>query len=246
MGTWLNRPSFAVYATTCVILSGNLLFVWGYSGFTRAKTKVAINKEDAERVGTKLETTDPPEVARVLRVHANAQATYTRSSYWASCSCSRAAPEPSPRWTSGSSSPRELPTRSSNLAGKQPWRTLAFVAGGVAMIALMGNIVWMVSRGRLDADQRQPPHASPKLAREGTLEAGVLRRGRGGVRCANWWFFDTVSLDGYFVDSSGDMSWAHKDDPEWNGFAADNASTGGALVFGRITYELMASFWPTP
>jgi dihydrofolate reductase len=58
--------------------------------------------------------------------------------------------------------------------------------------------------------------------------------------------FDTVSLDGYFVDASGDMSWAHKDDPEWNGFVADNASTGGTLVFGRVTYELMASFWPTP
>jgi dihydrofolate reductase len=58
--------------------------------------------------------------------------------------------------------------------------------------------------------------------------------------------FDTVSLDGYFVDASGDMSWAHKDDPEWNGFVADNASAGGTLLFGRVTYELMASFWPTP
>jgi dihydrofolate reductase len=58
--------------------------------------------------------------------------------------------------------------------------------------------------------------------------------------------FNNVSLDGYFTDSNGDMSWAHKDDPEWNAFAADNAKGGGVLVFGRITYELMASFWPTP
>jgi len=55
-----------------------------------------------------------------------------------------------------------------------------------------------------------------------------------------------VSLDGYFVDAGGDMSWAHKDDPEWNAFASENASGGGELVFGRITYEMMASFWPTP
>jgi dihydrofolate reductase len=58
--------------------------------------------------------------------------------------------------------------------------------------------------------------------------------------------FEQVSLDGFFVDGSGDMSWAHKDDPEWNEFAASNASGGGALLFGRVTYEMMASYWPTP
>jgi hypothetical protein len=27
--------------------------------------------------------------------------------------------------------------------------------------------------------------------------------------------FNQVSVDGYFSDASGDMSWAHKSDPEW-------------------------------
>lgn len=60
--------------------------------------------------------------------------------------------------------------------------------------------------------------------------------------------FNHVSLDGYFVDANGDMSWAKADpnDAEWNAFVAENAGGGGALVFGRITYEMMASFWPTP
>jgi dihydrofolate reductase len=58
--------------------------------------------------------------------------------------------------------------------------------------------------------------------------------------------FNQVSLDGYFVDSNGDMSWAHKDDDEWREFAASNASGEGRLLFGRITYELMKSYWPTP
>ncbi len=58
--------------------------------------------------------------------------------------------------------------------------------------------------------------------------------------------FNNVTLDGYFTDRNGDMSWAHKDDPEWNAFAADNAKGGGTLLFGRITYEMMASWWPTP
>ena len=58
--------------------------------------------------------------------------------------------------------------------------------------------------------------------------------------------FNQVSLDGYFVDARGDMSWAHKSDPQWNAFTAENARGGGTLLFGRVTYEMMASFWPTP
>jgi dihydrofolate reductase len=42
------------------------------------------------------------------------------------------------------------------------------------------------------------------------------------------------------------MSWAHKEDPEWATFTAQNASGDAKLLFGRITYEMMASFWPTP
>jgi dihydrofolate reductase len=58
--------------------------------------------------------------------------------------------------------------------------------------------------------------------------------------------FNSVTLDGYFTDAKGDLSWAHKSDPEWNDFVAGNAGGGGTLLFGRITYEMMASFWPTP
>jgi dihydrofolate reductase len=58
--------------------------------------------------------------------------------------------------------------------------------------------------------------------------------------------FNHVSLDGFFVDKKGDMSWAHQRDAEWNEFVAGNAKGGGVLVFGRVTYEMMASYWPTP
>ena len=58
--------------------------------------------------------------------------------------------------------------------------------------------------------------------------------------------FNQVTLDGYFVDMNGDMSWAHKNDAEWNAFVADNARGDATLLFGRITYELMSGFWPTP
>jgi dihydrofolate reductase len=58
--------------------------------------------------------------------------------------------------------------------------------------------------------------------------------------------FNSISADGYFTDASGDMSWAHKSDPEFNDFTASNAKGGGTLLFGRVTYEMMAAFWPTP
>ncbi len=60
--------------------------------------------------------------------------------------------------------------------------------------------------------------------------------------------FNSVSLDGFIADAKGDMSWAHPRaaDAEWDAFVAGNASGGGVLVFGRVTYDLMAGFWPTP
>jgi len=59
--------------------------------------------------------------------------------------------------------------------------------------------------------------------------------------------FENLSLDGYFTDAHGDMSFAHQStpDPEWDAFVSGNASGNGRLLFGRVTYEMMASFWPT-
>jgi dihydrofolate reductase len=58
--------------------------------------------------------------------------------------------------------------------------------------------------------------------------------------------FNSVTLDGCFTDAKGDMGWARRDDPEWREFVGQNASASGVLVFGRITYDLMVDFWPTP
>ena len=61
--------------------------------------------------------------------------------------------------------------------------------------------------------------------------------------------FNAISLDGYFTDAKGDMSWAHRhsDDPEWIEFTTSNASGSDAvLLFGRVTYDLMNAYWPTP
>lgn len=60
--------------------------------------------------------------------------------------------------------------------------------------------------------------------------------------------FESISVDGYFTDAQGDMSWAHagRDDAEFGAWVAQNASSGGELLFGRKTYQMMEAFWPTP
>ncbi len=60
--------------------------------------------------------------------------------------------------------------------------------------------------------------------------------------------FESISIDGYFVDAHGGMSWAHEvqDDPEFADWVNGNAGGDGELLFGRKTYEIMAAFWPTP
>jgi dihydrofolate reductase len=57
--------------------------------------------------------------------------------------------------------------------------------------------------------------------------------------------FISLSLDGCYADANGDMSWAHSQDPEQAEFTAQNARGGSGLLFGRVTYEMMSSFWPS-
>ncbi len=60
--------------------------------------------------------------------------------------------------------------------------------------------------------------------------------------------FSFVSLDGCYTDRSGSMTWAHdySRDEEFTEFATENArGSQGELLFGRVTYEMMASYWPT-
>jgi dihydrofolate reductase len=59
--------------------------------------------------------------------------------------------------------------------------------------------------------------------------------------------FNNISLDGYFSGTNGDIAWTKsRPDPEWDAFVVSNARSGGELLFGRITHDLMAGWWPTP
>ncbi len=57
--------------------------------------------------------------------------------------------------------------------------------------------------------------------------------------------FDLVTLDGYFEGPNRDISW-HNVDAEFNEYAVEMLDSVDTLLFGRVTYELMAGYWPTP
>jgi dihydrofolate reductase len=56
--------------------------------------------------------------------------------------------------------------------------------------------------------------------------------------------FNMVSLDGFFEGPNQDISW-HNVDDEFNQFAIEQTSTVDTILFGRRTYDGMASYWPT-
>lgn len=60
--------------------------------------------------------------------------------------------------------------------------------------------------------------------------------------------FTHVSLDGFYCDPQGDMSFAHQNprDEEWNAFTRENAGSGNDLLMGRHTFDLMSGWWPSP
>jgi dihydrofolate reductase len=57
--------------------------------------------------------------------------------------------------------------------------------------------------------------------------------------------FMIISADGYHADPGEALGW-QTIDQEFSQFALAQLREAGTLVFGRVTYELMAGFWPTP
>ncbi len=59
--------------------------------------------------------------------------------------------------------------------------------------------------------------------------------------------FTIVSVDGYFAGPNGEIDWFKgENDEEEQAFSAEASRTPGTLIFGRTTYEMMKTFWPTP
>ena len=60
--------------------------------------------------------------------------------------------------------------------------------------------------------------------------------------------FVHVTVDGFFAGPKGEIDWfksIEKDD-DFEAYTHENAKSGSTLVFGRTTYDMMKSYWPTP
>lgn len=57
--------------------------------------------------------------------------------------------------------------------------------------------------------------------------------------------FMVVTLDGYYEGQNKEFDWPNIDD-EFEEFGISQLNDIGMLLFGRATYEGMASYWPTP
>lgn len=135
-------PGFRIYAASMTLLCLNLFFLWGYSGAVRTKTKTTLNPEDAATVARDADVvpTDPPEVARVLRAHANAMASIVPFGFLAFL------------WVVLGAAPTYVAVACGvftlfrwlhslvYLWGKQPWRTICFAIAGIDAVVVLGLV----------------------------------------------------------------------------------------------------------
>jgi uncharacterized MAPEG superfamily protein len=137
----MNKLLFIAYAITALALSLNLIVLWAMSGVVRTRSKTALNPEDAAQFKVAQSDADPPAVARVLRAHANAEASIypflilglvfvlagggykTGAIIFAVFVVAR------------------VLYSVFYIAARQPWRTISFALGGVATLALMIALV---------------------------------------------------------------------------------------------------------
>ncbi len=55
---------------------------------------------------------------------------------------------------------------------------------------------------------------------------------------------EMITVDGFFAGPNGEIDW-HRVDAEFNQYAIDMLNAADTILFGRVTYEMMAGYWPT-
>ncbi len=57
--------------------------------------------------------------------------------------------------------------------------------------------------------------------------------------------FENMTLDGFMAGPKGEIDWAIQDN-EVTTLARQGQGPVATFLFGRVTYDMMSSFWPTP
>jgi dihydrofolate reductase len=56
--------------------------------------------------------------------------------------------------------------------------------------------------------------------------------------------FNFITLNGFYKGVNNDIGW-HKHGEEEGKYSAEGAQSDNIMLFGRVTYDMMYSFWPT-
>lgn len=56
--------------------------------------------------------------------------------------------------------------------------------------------------------------------------------------------FVVMTVDGFYEGPDGEFDWPNVDD-EFDRYSVANLNDTGLIIFGRVTYEGMAGYWPT-
>lgn len=148
MQTWTENPTFVAYAISCLVLCGNLLFLWARSGAARGRSKTVMNPEDTRTVakGATVVIADPPEVARILRAHANAMAMFVPFAILGLLYVLVGGAAGPAKVLFGVFVASRLFHSFVYLREIQPWRTIAFAVGGLTVLGLLGDVTWILLR----------------------------------------------------------------------------------------------------
>src|SRR4051794_1843465 len=55
--------------------------------------------------------------------------------------------------------------------------------------------------------------------------------------------WNMVTVDGFFTAPDGNLDWFVFDD-ELDGYIRETQVQADTLIFGRVTYQMMAAYWP--
>ena len=141
MGDLAHNPAFRAYALFAALLCLNLFGLWLYSGLARNRTRTLINPEDAALLkGRSPVERDPPEVARVLRAHANAMANILPFLVLGFLYVVLGASRTGAVIYFGVFTLARYVHSVAYVAALQPWRTVSFLVGLLASIGLIVQV----------------------------------------------------------------------------------------------------------
>ena len=137
------NPAFAAYTVASCVLILNQIILWMMSAGARGKSKVAMNPEDLLTVskGSTLVDSEPPEVARVMRVHANGQANILQFLFLGALFVQVGGSATEAQILFGTFTVARVLYSIVYMAGKQPWRTITFIIGVLTTVALLVEVL---------------------------------------------------------------------------------------------------------